>query len=185
MRFQRRNQALQNQGGLAGAGYAGHGDQPPLRQVHFQRLYRVDGSSGQVQPPQRKHLLGRSPLPHLELAAGQKWADLGTGVLLDLCQRALCNDLSALRACFGPQLDQPVCPGQHLGIVVHQDHGIAVCQQILHHTDQPLLIGRMQPDGWLVQHIQYPGGSVTHRPGQLHPLPLSGRKGGGRRSRVR
>ena len=36
----------------------------------------------------------------------------------------------------------------------------------------------MQPYRRLVQHIEHPCGTVAHRPGQLHPLPLPGRKRG-------
>ena len=36
----------------------------------------------------------------------------------------------------------------------------------------------MQPNGGFVQHVQHAGGAVAHRAGQLHPLPLSGGKGG-------
>ena len=48
----------------------------------------------------------------------------------------------------------------------------------MHHSIQSHDIRRMQTDGGLVQHIEYPGGTVSHRPGQLHPLSFPGGQGG-------
>ena len=68
---------------------------------------------------------------------------------------------------------------EHLGIVVHEDHGIAVRHEVVHHAGQSLEIGRVQADGRLVQHIEYARGAVAHRAGQLHALALAGREGRG------
>ena len=73
-----------------------------------------------------------------------------------------------------------------MGIVIYKQHGVAVGDQIVHHTEQPLHIGRVQTDGRFVQHIQHAGGAVAHGPCQLHPLALAGgQRGLPARSRVR
>ena len=46
---------------------------------------------------------------------------------------------------------------------------------------QAVDVGRVQPDGRLVQHVQHAGGAVAHGAGQLHALPLAG---GERRARA-
>ena len=56
--------------------------------------------------------------------------------------------------------------------MVDQDDRIAVCQQIPYDTFKPLQVGRMEPDGWFIQHIEDARRTVTDRPGQLHALPL-------------
>ena len=37
--------------------------------------------------------------------------------------------------------------------MIDQHHGVAVGDQVLHHAGQARQIGRMQPDGGLVQHV--------------------------------
>ena len=58
--------------------------------------------------------------------------------------------------------------------MVDQNYRIAVCQQIPHDTFKPLQVGRMEPDGRFIQHIEDARRTVTDRPGQLHALPLPG-----------
>ena len=64
--------------------------------------------------------------------------------------------------------------------MIHQQHGVPVRHQIMHHAGEPHDVGRMQTDGGLVQHIQHARGPVAHRAGQLHPLPLARGERGGR-----
>ena len=60
--------------------------------------------------------------------------------------------------------------------MVDQNDGIAVGDQIVHHTGQAHDIRRVQADGRLVKHIEDAGRSVAHCAGQLHPLALTGRE---------
>ena len=57
--------------------------------------------------------------------------------------------------------------------MIHQDHRIAVRDQVMHHASQAHDVGGMQADAGFVQHIEHPGGAVAHGAGQLHPLPLA------------
>ena len=75
-------------------------------------------------------------------------------------------------------LDEPIRLFQNLRIMVDQQHRIPVRHQVAYHAVQSHDVGRMQPDGGLVKHIQHTGRPVAYRPGKLHPLPLSGREGG-------
>ena len=65
--------------------------------------------------------------------------------------------------------------------MVDQNDGVAVGDQIVHHTGQAHDIRRVQADGRLVKHIEDAGRAVAHCAGQLHPLALTGRE---RRSRA-
>ncbi len=49
----------------------------------------------------------------------------------------------------------------NLRIVNDQNDGAPVCDQIVHHTGKPHSVGRVQADGWHVQHIENAGGAVT------------------------
>ena len=84
LRLQRGDQALQHHGGLAGAGHAGDHGEPPLGNVHLQRLYRVDPVGGQVDDAVCEQFVpSAAQLPQLRLGlAGEERADLRGGILL-------------------------------------------------------------------------------------------------------
>ena len=103
----------------------------------------------------------------------------GSRILCHLRNRPFGDDSSAAGTGFRPQLDKPVGLFQHIGVMVHQNHRIAVCEQIFHHAQKTLQVGGMKADGGLIQDIENAGGAVSHRPRQLHPLPLSRGQGGG------
>ena len=63
------------------------------------------------------------------------------------------DDAPAVRARARPHLHQMVGFGEYLRIVIHQQHGIAVRNQIAHHPRETGDVGGMQPDGGLVQHV--------------------------------
>ena len=63
--------------------------------------------------------------------------------------------------------------------MVHKDHGVAIRDQIPHDAGQSYDVGRVQTDGWLIQHVQNAGCPVAYSAGQLHPLPFAGGEGGG------
>ena len=54
-----RDQTLQDQGGLARAGYTGHDSQTPLRNIHLQRTDCMDRTGGEMDPSERKHFFRR------------------------------------------------------------------------------------------------------------------------------
>ena len=174
------DQALQDESGLAGAGYAGDSSEPSFWDVCLQRLYGVDGTGGEVDAAVGEHVRGRSLLPPEAVCpAGQEGADHGAGICHDLGNTALSDDMAALQAGLRPHLHDPVSLRQNLCVVVHQYDGIAVCYEVVHDSFQPFDVGGMQSDGGLVQHVEHPGGAVADSTGQLHPLALPGGEGGG------
>ena len=133
-----------------------------------------------MNPPKLKELPIRGAGAHQRLGpASQVWPDLGSGQAAQFLHGALGNDLSAAGPGLRTHLHDPVRLGENLGVVVHQQHRIAIRHQIVHHGGQPVDVGGMQANGGLVQHIQHPGGAVADRAGQLHPLALAGGEGGG------
>ena len=176
LRRQRRDKAFQNQRRLAGAGHTRDNGQPPLGNVHLQRLDRMDGVRRKMDAPlgkqlRRRAVPGRStPLPT------QKRADLGRRVPGQVGHRALGNDVPAARTGLGAHLDEPVRLRQHLCVVINEHHRVAVGDQVVHDAVQADDVGGVQPDGRLVQHVQNARGAVAHGASQLHPLALTGGK---------
>lgn len=64
------------------------------------------------------------------------------------------NDRSAFRSGSRSHLYKPVSFRQNLCIVINQQDGIAIGDQIAHDADQADDIGRMQSDGRFIQNIQ-------------------------------
>ena len=94
-RFERRDQAFQDQRRLARAGYAGHDREPTLGDVDIQGLYRVQGGGGQMDRPQsKKRLLWRLRAQGSRFP-GEKRPDAGRRVLRDLGDRPLRDDPAA------------------------------------------------------------------------------------------
>ena len=77
------------------------------------------------------------------------------------------------------EFDHIVGMAQHLRVVVHEHHRVAVVHEVVHHAQQTLEVRGVHADRRFVEHVEYAGGLVAHRAGELHPLALAGRKGGG------
>ena len=108
--FQCRNKALQHQRGLAGAGHAGHDGQPPLGQVYFQRLHRVELRGGKMECSLCKQGVRQCALsPQGVRLSGEEGPDLGRRVRLDGRDGALCDHMAALCPGFRPHFHDPVC----------------------------------------------------------------------------
>ena len=83
------------------------------------------------------------------------------------------NESAARSARTGPHFDQMVGCGENLHIMIDEDDGIAVGDQILHHGQKSLDIARVQADGGFVQHVENAGGAVAHGTRKLHTLPFA------------
>ena len=110
---------------------------------------------------------------------GKKRPDLGSFVSDERVDGALCHNAAALRAGLRTHFDDPVCFREDLRVVVHKQDGISIGDEVVHDRVQPGDICGMQADRGLVQHVEHAGRPVAHRAGELHALPLAGRKCGG------
>ena len=135
----------------------------------------MDGLCRKVNRSLRKHLFRRAAPPDRGHISGQERTDTGGFVFLDLRNRPLSDDFPAVRSGLGPHLHYPVRLGENLHVMIHQDHRVAVADQIVHHRLQADDVGGVKTYGGLVQHIEDAGGPVSHRPGKLEPLALSRR----------
>ena len=110
--------------------------------------------------------------------AGDERGDEAVRGLGDVRQWSAGNQQPSPGSRAWADLEQPVRPAQQRGVVIHQDHGVAVCEQVLHDAEQPLDIGRVQPDARLVQDVERAGGVVAYGAGELDPLTLTRGQGG-------
>ncbi len=58
------------------------------------------------------------------------------------------------RAAFGAQVDDPVGLGDHVQVVLDDDHAVAAVHQAVQHADELVHVGHVQAHGGLVQHVQ-------------------------------
>ena len=93
---------------------------------------------------------------------------------------SLADQLSTIHAGTGAKLDEMITGSEHACIVIHEDDGISMGEQIIDDAQKPIDIHRMQPDRRLVEHIEHACCAIAHGPRQLHTLSLAGRKGGRR-----
>ena len=174
-RLQSGDQAFQYHGGFSGAGYPGDNREPSLGNIDHQGLYRMNLIRRKVNRAIRKQAFflgtGTQPAPG---GTGKKRTDLGSRILFNRRNVALCNDMTALCAGLRSHFDDPVGLLQNLCIMIDQNDGVSICDEIVHHTGKPHNIGGMQTDGGFVQYIENAGGAVADGTGKLHPLALSG-----------
>ncbi len=176
-RLQSRNQALQHQRRLPGAGNARDNRQLPFRKSDMERLYRVQGAHLHLNRPGVKQLRLRRAHPHIHPGLIRKERpDHRLLIFLQIFDCPLRDHAAAAGTRLRPHLDHPVGMPQNAGIVIDQHHRVAVRYQIIHHAGQPLDIGRMQADRRLIQHVEHTGCAVAHGAGKLHTLPLPCRK---------
>ncbi len=98
-----------------------------------------------------------------------------------LLGRPLGDQLTALVAAFGSQVDDPIGDLDDLQVVLDDQHAVACIHQAVQDLDQLVHIGSMQPDRWFVQHVQgAAGGAAGQLLRQLDALGFAaGQRGAG------
>src|SRR6266851_3611617 len=90
------------------------------------------------------------------------------------------DDVPSLVATFGAHVDDPVGALDDVEVVLDDDHGVACLDQPTKHAEQPPDVLEVQPGGGLVQEVERaPGVGAGQLAGQLDPLGLAARQGGG------
>ena len=99
----------------------------------------------------------------------------------DLLRRALRDDLAALLAALGAEVDDAVGRLDHVEVVLDHDDGVALLHQPVEHLQQPLHVREVQAGGGLVEDVERAAGRhLAQLRGQLHPLRLAaGQRRGG------
>ena len=94
-------------------------------------------------------------------------------------KRALEDDLAAVFAGAGAEIDDVVGRAHHVGIVLHHHDGIAEFAQLLEDADEASGIAAVQADGRLVEHVAGADQARAERGGELDALRFAAGKRGG------
>ena len=167
-------QHLVHQRALARPGDAGHGDERPERElhVHVAQVVLAGAADGQV-------LAVAAPAPlrdrHGSLAA-QEGAGDRPRLREDRLQRAVGDDLAAVLARPGPDVDDPVRRPDRLLVVLHDEHGVAQVPQPGQRRDELGVVPLVEADGRLVQDVQDAHQRRADLGRQPDPLGLAARE---------
>ena len=116
--------------------------------------------------------------------AGQVLPGQRVGVGDHLGGRAGGDQLAALDARAGAQVDQPVGGAHGLRVVLDDQDGVAHVAQLEQRVEQVALVARVQANGGLVEDVQHAHQPAAQLRGQADALALAAREGGGRARQV-
>ena len=134
MRRKRRDKAFQNERRFAGAGNARNNGQAAFRNIHFERLHRMDAVGGKVNSAVLEKLAFGCFLSRDALLSRQKRANLRVFVYLNVICCALRDDMAAFCTGFRAHFNEPVGLAQNLRVMVYQNNRIAIRYKIVHNT---------------------------------------------------
>ncbi len=140
---------------LAAAGDAGDAGEQPQRnlrrdilQIIAGRVHHLDGAA-----MVRRLALGDF---HRQLA-GEILSCQRRRIGHHLGWRALGDDLAAMNAGAGTDVDDVIRQPDRVFVVLHHDHGVAEIAQPLQRVEQPRIVALVQADGGFIQHIEHAG----------------------------
>ena len=108
-----------------------------------------------------------------QVAAGE-----GVGVSLHFFHGARGEDAAAQFSRAGAEVEQPVGGANDVRIVLYHQDGVAQVTQFFQDADQLGGIPAVQPDGWLVEHVESTYQARAQRSSQLDALRLATRERG-------
>ena len=102
----------------------------------------------------------------------------------DVVGRALRDDLAAMDAGAGADVEHEVGDADRVLVVLDDDHGVAEVAQPLQRFEQPRIVALVQADGRLVEHVEHAGEAGADLRGEADALALAARqRAGGARER--
>ena len=102
----------------------------------------------------------------------------------DVLRRALRDDLAAMDAGAGADVDDVVGGADGVLVVLDHDHGVAEVAQPLQRFEQPRVVALVQADRRLVEHVEHAGQARADLRGEPDALALAaGQRAGGARQR--
>ena len=118
--------------------------------------------------------------------AGEIFAGQRGRIVHDVGGRALGDDMAAMHAGAGADIDDVVGEADGVLVVLDHDHGIAEVAQPLQRFQQPRIVALVQADRGLVQHIEHAGqprADLRRQPDAL-AFAAGQRAGGARQGQV-
>ncbi|MCK7519432.1 MAG: hypothetical protein MZV64_17720 [Ignavibacteriales bacterium] len=160
-------------------GHAGDADQLAQRDVDV-NVFQVVGAcarrwSDALPLPLRRFFGTGDLLAPERYAPGQRLR-----VRQNLLRRAFGDDLSAVFARAGTEVDHPICSADGLVVVLDDQHGVAQVAQSLERVQQAGVVARVQADRRLIQHVQHAHQPRADLRRQADALRLAARERAGR-----
>ncbi len=119
-------------------------------------------------PPRRRH---RNRQLLAQVLRGQR-----ARLLHQAVERAREDDAAALLAGAEPQIDDVIGDLDHVGVVLDDEHGVALIAQLPQDGDQPQVVARVQADRRLVEHVQRADQRRAERGRQVDALRFAARQ---------
>ena len=95
----------------------------------------------------------------------------------DRLERALRDDLAAVHARAGAEIDDPVGVADRVLVVLDHDHGVAEIAQALEGFEQPVVVALVQADARLVEHVEHARQPAADLAGEADALALAAAQG--------
>ena len=132
----------------------------------------------------RRGLTGRRSGDRDDQLAGEIFAGERVRVRHDVVGRALRDDLAAMDAGAGADVDHIVGDADRVLVVLDHDHGVAEVAQALQRFEQARIVALVQADRRLVEHVEHAGQARADLRGEADALALAARqRAGGARER--
>ena len=84
-----------------------------------------------------------------------------------------CDDFATVLARARAKIENAVAGAHHVGIVLHNQHGVSEVPQSVQNVDQSVRIAGVQPDRWLVEHVECSNQLRSQRGRELNALRLA------------
>ena len=98
------------------------------------------------------------------------------------CRRALGDDLAAVDAGAGADVDDVIGGQDRVLVVLDDDDGVADVAQVLERAEQAVVVALMQPDRRLVEHVEHAREARADLRGEADALRFTARQRAGRRA---
>src|SRR5690606_34652750 len=95
------------------------------------------------------------------------------GALEDFLERALGDDLAAVDAGAGAQVDHPVGVADRVLVMLDDDHGVAEVAQALERFEQAIVVALVEADARLVEHVEHAREARADLAGEADALALA------------
>ena len=173
---------LVDQRPLARAGDAGDAAEDPERDVDVDVLEVVLAGAADEQRAAR--LRGAPPGTSIVRLPERYWPVGEAGSLAHLSRGARGDDVAAVDAGAGPDLDEVVGGHHRVLVVLDHDHRVAEVAQALERRDQLLVVALVQADRGLVEHVQHAHQARPDLGRQADPLRLAAGERARRRASI-
>ena len=114
-----------------------------------------------------------------EAGAGEELAGERVRIGHDLGRRALGDDVAAMDAGGGADVDDVVGLADGVLVVLDDDDGVADVAQVLERAEQALVVALVEADGGLVEHVEHAGEAGADLRGEPDALALAARQRAG------